>query len=121
MPQADIAVTMQDYGWTFSKPVTAGHHILKLATAPGQPHEFVLVRLKPGKSPTEVGAWVHAGFPGVSPIESVDGIAALQTGQTDYADVTFRPGHYAVFCFAPDAKDGKEHIEHGMVTDFTVR
>src|SRR5688500_12032837 len=38
-PEADITVTMSDYKFEFSQPLTAGKHTLKLVTAPGQPHE----------------------------------------------------------------------------------
>jgi hypothetical protein len=36
-------------------------------------------------------------------------------------EVNLEPGEYGLICFVPDAKDGKPHIAHGMVTQFTVR
>jgi len=35
--------------------------------------------------------------------------------------VDLTPGTYALLCFAPDAKDGKAHTEHGMITQFEVK
>jgi len=32
----------------------------------------------------------------------------------------FAKGNYALICFLPDAKDGKEHALHGMAKDITV-
>jgi hypothetical protein len=32
----------------------------------------------------------------------------------------FTPGEYGMLCFIPDAKDGKPHIAHGMMKQFTV-
>ena len=30
--------------------------------------------------------------------------------------VTLTPGEYGLYCFVDDAKDGKMHVEHGMVS-----
>ena len=51
----------------------------------------------------------------------VGGVSGLATGM--YGDFTenFTPGHYAFVCFVPDTRDGKPHIEHGMVKEFTVK
>jgi hypothetical protein len=35
--------------------------------------------------------------------------------------MNFTPGHYALICFVPDAKDGKAHFMHGMTQDFDVK
>ena len=34
------------------------------------------------------------------------------------ADLT--AGDYGLICFVPDAKDGKMHLEHGMMKNFKV-
>src|SRR5215217_3206780 len=46
-PNADITVTLKDYQFDFSKPLTAGKHTIKVVTAPGQPHEFTFFQLSP--------------------------------------------------------------------------
>ncbi len=120
VPRADINVTAQDYTWQFSQPVTAGTHTLRLQTAPGQPHEFVVVALPPGKTAKDVVAWaMHPS--GKPPALSVQGIAALQPGVAVFTTVDFTPGHYAILCFVPDAKDGQPHAKHGMVSELTVQ
>jgi hypothetical protein len=30
------------------------------------------------------------------------------------------PGEYGLVCFVPDAKDGKPHFMHGMITQLTI-
>ena len=49
-PTPDVTVTMSDYKFDFSTPLTAGKHTLLLQTAPGQPHEFTFFQLMPGKT-----------------------------------------------------------------------
>lgn len=119
-PASDIDVTMHDYQWDTSTPITAGHHVLKVTTAAGQPHEMVLVALAAGKTASDVVAWVNKPV-GPPPATLVSGIAMLGEGQTNYVTADFAPGHYAFVCFIPDAKDGKSHAMHGMVKEFTVQ
>ncbi|HEY4099354.1 MAG TPA: hypothetical protein VGM20_00600 [Gemmatimonadales bacterium] len=120
-PKADITVSMADYAWTFSKPITRGKHVIQVLNVQGaQPHEFVVVRLAAGKTANDVLTWVQHAV-GKPPLISVEGTAPMQAGLTNYTTVDFAPGHYALFCFVPDAKDGKSHAEHGMVKEFTVQ
>ena len=44
----------------------------------------------------------------------------MATGGVAYLPVDLPAGNYALLCFIPDAKDGKPHLEHGMVKPFTV-
>lgn len=120
-PIADVDVTMSDYTWTMSTPVTAGKHTLKYSGAAGsQPHEAVLVRLQPGKTAKDFLDWAMK-MSGPPPIESLGGIPALQPGTANYQEVEFTAGNYALVCFVPDAKDGQPHALHGMVKEFAVQ
>lgn len=119
-PAADIDVTMRDYQWDLSTPITAGHHILKVTNAGPQGHEMVMVRLAAGKTAKDVIAWVDKQV-GPPPVESLAGIASLGIGQVNYVAYDFTPGQYALLCFVPDARDGKPHVAHGMVKEFTVQ
>jgi hypothetical protein len=119
-PTADIDVTVSDYKWDMSTPITAGHHVLKITNTAAQPHEMVLVQLPAGKSAADVARWVDKQV-GPPPVLSMDGITALSQGDVNYLTKDFTPGHYALLCFIPDAKDGKPHVAHGMIQDFTVQ
>ena len=119
-PTSDIDVVSADYKWTWSQQPTAGTHTLKISTAPGQPHEFVLIRLQDGKTVADVQAFLKS-MQGQPPIETVEGISTLQTGGVNFEKVDFKPGKYVVMCFVPDAKDGKEHAAHGMVQELVIQ
>jgi hypothetical protein len=119
-PAPDRVVTMADYNFTVSKPITRGRHVLRVATAPkAQAHELVIIRVPPGKSAKDVMAW---GGPPTRPppAESVEGLAAMDPGTVNYTTVDFKPGNYVLICFVPDAKDHQTHAAHGMVKEFTV-
>lgn len=120
-PAPDVVVTMTDFTWTFSKPITAGRRVVRVVTAvKSQPHEFMVVRLPPGKTVQDVMAWI-AHPVGLPPAETIEGIAPMQPGTVDYSIVDFKPGRYVLICLVRDAKDGQPHVAHGMVKEFTVQ
>jgi hypothetical protein len=119
-PTADITMTLADYSFQLSTPLTAGKHTIAVVTAPGQPHEVELFRLAPGKTLEDFGKDMGAlmgGKPMSGPMAAtaVGGTAPAVAGITQYFDVDLTPGDYILMCFMPDAKDGRPHREHGMV------
>lgn len=118
-PTADITMTLVDYGFTLSTPITAGRHTIKFDNTAAQSHEVVLVKLNPG---TTMQQWVDAAntMKGPLPGQLMDGIAGMAPGKHGFATVDFTPGEYGLVCFAPDMKDGKPHFLHGMIQQITV-
>jgi hypothetical protein len=39
----------------------------------------------------------------------------------NYLTLDLEPGRYALYCFVPDARDGKEHVAHGMIREIEVK
>ncbi|MEO5588975.1 MAG: hypothetical protein ABIS03_05260, partial [Gemmatimonadaceae bacterium] len=60
LPTSDITVTLKDYEFDLSAPLTAGKHTIRVETAPGQPHEMVLVKLAPGKTASDFTKYVES-------------------------------------------------------------
>lgn len=119
-PAADIIVTLSDYAFTVAGELTAGKHTFRVETAPGQPHEFILARLAPGKKAEDFLAWVEK-MNGPPPIEGIaGGTTAVAAGQVNIFQADLAPGDYALICFIPDAKDGKPHAVHGMMRTVTI-
>jgi plastocyanin len=116
----DIHLELKDYGFTLSKPITAGTHTIHVMNDGPQEHEAVLARLAPGKSAADVVAWVEGGMQGPPPGRPVGGMSDLSKGRTAMFTTDFTPGHYALICFVP-APDGKVHAAHGMTMDFEVK
>jgi uncharacterized cupredoxin-like copper-binding protein len=119
-PNADITVTLEDYQFEFSQPLTAGKHTMKIVTAPGQPHEFTFFQLAPGKTAEDIPKYVEGGMQGPPPAMPLGGVAAMASGNTSYYEVDLKPGDYAIVCFLEDAKDGKPHFMHGMIQQIKV-
>ena len=119
-PNADVTVTLKDYQFDFSAPLTAGKHTLKITTAPGQPHEFTLFQLTPGKKAEDIPKFVESGMQGPPPGMPIGGVAGMASGRDVYYDVDLKPGDYAIVCFLEDAKDGKPHFTHGMIQQIHI-
>jgi len=118
-PEADVTMTLKDYSFSLSKPITAGRHTIKVESDGSQAHEVVLARLAPGKKAADLPAWIEKPN-GPPPAEPIGGVPAMAKGHTAFVTADFTPGDYALVCFLPDAKDGKPHFVHGMVEQIHV-
>ena len=112
-------ITLSDYDFTFSSPLTAGKQRIRVVNTAAQSHEVFFVRLGEGRTPADIVAWVEKpnGPPPGMPFGGTTGIA---TGGENIVSVDLAPGEYALLCFVPDAKDGKMHVLHGMMKQVTV-
>jgi uncharacterized cupredoxin-like copper-binding protein len=119
LPPADIIVALTDYGFKFSTPLTAGHHVILARDDAVQDHELVLLRLQPGKPVREMLVWAHHPV-GPPPAMPIGGFTVLSTGRSSEMTVDLTPGEYGLICYVPDSHDGKPHAEHGMVQQITV-
>ena len=118
-PAGDVTLTLNDYTFTLSKPLVAGKQLIKVENGAAQPHEVVLVQLAPGKTMEDVAKWV-ADMKGQPPGKPIGGIPGFPKGKNAFFEATLEPGDYGMVCFLPDAKDGKPHVQHGMMKQFKV-
>jgi hypothetical protein len=118
-PNADVTITLSDYNFGGTDSLKAGKHTFAVKNAGPQPHEVFLVRFAPGKGMKELGAW-FSSMKGPPPAEALGGTSVEASGLTAYFDADLTPGDYAFLCFVPDGKDGKPHMEHGMVKTFKI-
>jgi uncharacterized cupredoxin-like copper-binding protein len=119
-PAADVTITLTDYAFDSSQPLTAGAHTILVKNAGPQAHEIVLLRLPPGKKAEDFGRWAETGMKGPPPAEPLGGVGLLDKGSEGSFTADLTPGDYGFICFVPDAKDGKPHLAHGMMKTITV-
>jgi hypothetical protein len=118
-PKADVTVQLADYSFHLSGPVRAGHHVIAVENTGPQEHEVVIARIEDGKTLEDLLGWVET-MSGPPPGSFLGGVVGLTSGGKSYIDAHLIAGNYALICFVPDAKDGKPHLMHGMVTQFKV-
>jgi hypothetical protein len=119
LPTPTVKMSLVDYDFVMDTPLTAGSHVIEVSTATGQPHEVVIAKLAPGATAMQMVEWV-AKMDGPPPGAPMGGTVGLGQGLTNYVHVDLEPGEYALLCFLPDAKDGKPHVQHGMMKQITV-
>lgn len=118
-PTADVTITLADYKFAPSTPLTAGHHVVKIENAGNQWHELVFIKLAPGKTIADFARWAEKPE-GPPPGAPVNGASSMAVGEANYVQVDLTPGEYGFICFLPDTKDNKPHLVHGMIQQFTV-
>jgi hypothetical protein len=120
-PSGDLRLTLFDYGFKFSKPLSAGHHTIRVVSTGKQEHEVELVQLAPGKKVGDVLQWMSGDMKTPPPGKPMAGVVGILPGGHGTFDVTLTPGDWGLICFVPDIKDGKPHFMHGMVTQVSVK
>lgn len=117
-PQATVVVSLSDYAFKLSAPLTAGRHVIKLENKGVEPHELGLIKLNAGKTLKDFEAW-SKDFQGPPPGTIVGGVNALATNAEAYFDVDLTPGNYLLICFVT-APDGRSHVQHGMIQAVSI-
>lgn len=123
LPPLDLPVTarasLTDYDFVFAEALTPGQHVIEFSNRASQVHEAFLAKLASGKTAADLLHWMEK-WEGPPPAMPVGGITGIEAGASQKVVVSLEPGTYAWYCFVPDAKDGREHVHHGMVKEFTV-
>ncbi|HET7588453.1 MAG TPA: hypothetical protein VFL45_10285 [Gammaproteobacteria bacterium] len=121
LPKPDVTITMQDYKFVMSQPITAGRHVIEVINAGSQPHELTITRYDSGQGNRDLEAWAYDPHGKPAPGYGMGGITDIAPGEHAVMQIDFKPGKYGFICFTPDMKDGKPHFMHGMQKEFVVR
>ena len=119
-PAPDVTMTLDDYTFTTSAPITSATKTIRIKNAAAQSHEVVIMKLDAGVTPEQFLQALEKPQ-GPPPGKILGGVTGIAKGRTIDLTATFTPGDYTLLCFVPDAKDGKPHIAHGMVKNFSVK
>jgi hypothetical protein len=120
-PKAGTTITLRDFQFALSHPITPGLHTIGVMNHGTQPHEVVVVQLAPGASALDFVRAVEPGGSGPPPGKPIGGLVGMETGDHAFFTAQFEPGRYGLICFFPDAATGQPHFARGMTTEFTVK
>jgi hypothetical protein len=120
LPTGDLTVTLRDYAFDLSRPITRGAHAIRITNSASQPHEIFILRLKPRAGMDEVKAWLTKRLP-KAPGEPFGGTTDIAPGDSLLLGASFPAGRYAFICWVADARDGQAHWRHGMIRVIDVR
>ena len=116
---ASYTITATEYAFAVSDTIKAGIRTFDVKMGGTQPHEVSLFMLLPGMTMKDVMKW-GTTYKGAPPVQPLGGVSVAEPGMTVRFTADLMPGNYVMLCFVPDAKDGKPHMVHGMVKEFTV-
>lgn len=119
LPRIDVEGHLTDYDFAFSQPIKAGLQRIRFTNDAGQPHEAFIAKLVGDAKPEDFLKWL-SHMDGPPPAIPMGGITGIEPKADIIIEQTFTPGRYALYCFVPDVRDGKEHVHHGMMKEFTV-
>ncbi len=120
--EADLTMTLADYNFTLSEPITSGSHTIRVENAGSEAHEVAVVKLAPGATVQDfMAAFAPDAPPGPPPGQPIGGLQVIDPGETGYFTAEFESGEtYALICFHPAEDSGVPHAAMGMVQEFTV-
>ena len=122
LPAATDTIHLTDYAFQSGHPISAGSHSFLVVNDGPQVHEMVLLKLMPGKTAKDFGDWATTGgMKGPPPAMPIGGAGFMEPRASSLVSADLTPGDYGYICFAPDSKDGKPHLAHGMLSQFTVQ
>jgi len=84
MPASDLTLTLSNYAFAFSTPLTAGQHAIRVVNHGNQLHEAEIFRLEAGKTGEDVFNWVGGGFQDPPPGAPVGGIGPEAPNKEKY-------------------------------------
>ena len=125
LPTADMSITLVDYDFVLSHPLTRGRHVIAVTNTATQPHMLAFRRYPidhpAGTAAQELTAWARDPQGTIGPGHSEGGVMEISPGETVNMMRDFKPGMYLLICFTADATDGKPHFAHGMEKEIIVR
>jgi len=115
-----VKVELADYSITMPDTIAGPSVEFDVVNSGLLAHELDLAQIEPGTTVEEVLAWIDRGAPDNEVlIADPGGMTVIGAGnELGYAR-TLAPGTYVFSCHFP-AADGMNHLEHGMITVFTV-
>ncbi len=123
MVKPDVVITLSDFHFALSQPLTPGTHTIQVVNQGSQVHEAVVVQLPPNGSIKAFAAAFEPGaaLPDPPPGKPIGGVTGIERGNQGWATITFSPGRYGLICFFPDPASGAPHFTKGMMVDFDVK
>ena len=97
----------------------SGSRMLQVENAGGRPHDFVIGRLKPGKSIDDVRRWDRDGNE-APPFVYVGGLTPMSSLVKAQTKLVLQTGTHVVFCTMRHAGDRERDYQRGVFASFKV-
>jgi len=119
-PAPDVYVRESDYHIAMPDTLSAGHHVFEVANDGPHSHDLAVFRVLPGRSVSQVEAWLEKPTTSDPPVEAVGGSVGQERWSHAEFDAALAPGSYLFLCLMGDATSPKPHYLRGMLRTVTV-
>jgi hypothetical protein len=130
-PSATATIRLVDFGFEVDSQLRAGEHTIRVSNVGRDGHDLIVIKLAPGVTIDDVRRTMNPEAARRTDREDrpsvpfhelgtpTGGIAAIRPGMDVFFTTTLERGDYVLLCMAT-AKDGRSHIEHGMIQRVNV-
>lgn len=119
-PKEDNVLTLTDSTFMFSKPISAGEHLIKVVNKGQQNHEVDFIKLNAGKTKDDYIKWFHNRSDDPSAVP-VGGTLDIFPGGEVWVPIKLKKGNYYLSCMVPNAGTGKAHLDMGTIGEFSIK
>jgi hypothetical protein len=128
-PDADVMVTLVDFGIMVEGNLLAGEHVLRIENLGAQPHFVDVERVPAGTTNDDLAELLESAMTGGTPtagglvetdLQPVLFTPTQSIGTITWTNATLDAGTYAAVCWFATAGIGDPHALHGMHTVFEV-
>jgi hypothetical protein len=96
-PQPEVTARITGSGQIeLSGPVRKGRQLIRVVNQTAKPHEFIVARVKKGRSAEETTVWTRAAGT-THPFDSWGGLSVVRPGATLTTTILFEPGSYLLW------------------------
>ena len=119
-PEATVSMSMLEFAFDLSAPITGGPQVIEATNVGAQEHEFIVVQLQTGATIEEFLEAVESPT-GPPPGQFLGGLQAVSPGGRGFITLDLAPGRYTLVCGIPDEATGAPHFALGMLHQFTIQ
>ena len=115
----DLTVRIRDVRMEVVGVVRTGQRTLQVENNGGRPHDFLIGRLKPGKTIDDVRRW-DRDRNDPAPFTYAGGLTPMSGGMTAQTKLLLQTGTYVVLCTMRHAGDREHDYQRGVLASFKV-
>ena len=115
----DLTVRIKDARMEVVGVVRTGQRTLQVENNGGRPHDFLVGRLKPGKTTDDVRRW-DRDRNDPAPFIYAGGLTPMSGGMTAQTKLLLQTGTYVVLCTMRHAGDREHDYQRGVLASFKV-
>jgi hypothetical protein len=115
----DLTVRIRDSQMEVVGAVRTGQRTVQVENSGGRPHDFLVGRLKPGKTIDDVRRWDRDRTDS-APFVYAGGLTPMSGGMTAQTRLVLQTGTYVVLCTMRHGGDRERDYKRGLLASFKV-